>query len=97
MKDSKMIALLALLCAVQARYTTYEPVVEQLYFLGNDIRKTPTMMEDKLEGADLTYLKTQDKAKNLEWSDGLSRSCRDLVLDIGPFGLEGSVTSTGKD
>lgn len=33
----------------------------------------------------------------MEWSDGLAWSCRDLVLDIGPFGLEGHATSTGKD
>ena len=79
------------------RYTTYEPIVEQLYFTGNDIRKNPTLLKDRVGGEEQKYVASRDKSKNLEWSDGLARSCRDLVLDIGPFGLEGHSTSTGKD
>ena len=34
---------------------------------------------------------------NLQWSKGLARACRDLVLDLGPYGLTGHKTTKNKD
>jgi len=54
-------------------------------------------LKDRVGGEEQKYVASRDKSKGLEWSDGLARSCRDLVLDIGQFGLEGHTTSGGKD
>lgn len=68
---------------------TYEAVVEQLFYIGNDIRNNPG---DELEGfisaEDDDYLDEKGGQPNLKWSDGLSRACRDLVIENGPYGLE---------
>jgi len=97
MKNLSLILLAVVVAFADARYTTYEPVVEQLYFLGNDIRKDPSIIADTLSGDAADYVNSRGKAKNLEWSDGLARGCRDLVLDNGPYGIEGHSTSRGKD
>jgi hypothetical protein len=53
MKDLRLITLLVLTLSVSAiRYTTYEPIIEQLYFTGNDIRKNPTLLKDRVNGLD---------------------------------------------
>jgi len=68
---------------------TYEGVVEQLFFIGNDIRNNPG---DELEGfiseEDDDILDQKGGQPNLKWSNGLSRACRDLVIENGPYGLE---------
>ncbi len=97
MKDLCLLSLALLLAIGYARYETYEPIVEQLYFNGNDARNEPTVLADKVNGEPADFCRSRGKAKNLQWSDGLARSCRDLVLDIGPYGLEGHSTSAGKD
>lgn len=97
MKNLSLVLLAVVVAFADARYTTYEPVVEQLYFLGNDIRKDPSIIADTLSGDAADYVNSRGKAKNLEWSDGLARGCRDLVLDNGPYGIEGHSTSRGKD
>jgi hypothetical protein len=51
MKDLRLITLLVLALSVEAvRYTTYEPVIEQLYFTGNDLRKNPVLLKDRVNG-----------------------------------------------
>ena len=53
MKDMRLINLLLLSLTCEAIiYTTYEPVVEQLYFTGNDIRKNPVLLKARVNGLD---------------------------------------------
>ena len=72
-------------------FQTYEHVKEQLFFIGNDMRNDPEGVGEEAGVDSDTYkwLEDQPENGNLEWSTGLQRACRDLILDNGPYGVEG--------
>jgi len=92
------IAILALCVIVAfAKFETYESVVEEIFHQLNKARTDPTGYAKKLDGKAESNVKGSDKVGTLEWSAGLSRAARDLVLDNGPYGLQGHMTMNGED
>jgi len=71
-------------------------MVKALYYKGNEIRGNPAGLKTNNADSD-KYLASQTKQSPLIWSPGLSRACRDLVIENGPFGIEGSVASMSGD
>ena len=71
---------------------SYNDVVEMLYFMGDDIRNEPTIMEDYVDDSTFSWLQQQEKNKNLKWSKGLQMACRDLILENGPEGIPGHIS-----
>lgn len=71
---------------------SYNGVVEMLYFMGDDIRNEPTIMNDYVDSATADWLAEQPGNPNLKWSKGLQMACRDIVLENGPEGIPGHVS-----
>ena len=76
---------------------TYEPVVKELYFKGNDIRNDPSILKSKVNSNAQDFLDKQGSNLNLHWSDCLSRACRALVDENGPYGVPGKTAYSSGD
>ena len=77
---------------------TYHYAIWSIFDLGNQLWNNPGNAYQVLKNEEAQkFVYKQYKAGNLTWSNALSWSCRDLVLDIGPNGLLSHTTSQGKN
>lgn len=81
------IAALSGLALAQVKFKdSYEPLTKMMYFIGNDIRNDPGVLAEKAPGQK-TWLDKQTPGRNLLYSKGLARACRNLMLANGPQGI----------